>query len=54
MSDYLERQSSISLVASDEGPALVTVINSSRVVADIKRDLGRIHGTVSFFNVSLC
>ena len=42
MSDYLERQSGISLVKSEEGPALVIVINSSRVVADIKRDLGRV------------
>ena len=42
LSDYLERQSGLSLVACEEGPALVTVINSSRVVADINRDLGRV------------
>ena len=42
VSDYLERQAGLSLLTSEEGPALVTVINSSRVVADIKRDLGRV------------
>ena len=42
LSDYLESQAGLTLLACEEGPALVTVVNSSRVVADIKRDLGRV------------
>ena len=33
-----------SLQQSAEAPALVTSVNTSRVVADIKRDLGRVSG----------
>ena len=32
------------LTQCDEAPAVVTVINSSRVVSDIRRDFGRIKG----------
>ena len=37
-----------SLTESDEGPALVSVINSSRLVPDIKRDLARFQGISGF------
>ena len=33
-----------SLCKSEEGPALVTIVNSSRIISDITRDLGRIKG----------
>lgn len=36
-----------SLHQSEEAPALVTSVNTSRVVADIKRDLSRVTGQTS-------
>ena len=39
------------LQQSDEAPALVTSVNTSRVVADIKRDLGRVTGQTLQFPV---
>ena len=44
-----------SLTESAEVPALVSVINSSRPVADIRRDLGRCKGgfTAVFFHAVL-
>ena len=37
-------QKQLSLTPGEEGPAIVTVVNSSRIIADIKRDLGRAAG----------
>ena len=36
----------LSPMHSDDTHAIVTVINSSRIVSDIKRDFGRIRGSV--------
>ena len=38
----LSESRDISLYLSDSAPAVVTIINSSRVVSDIRRDLGRV------------
>ena len=42
--DYLLGSRKVSLVMCEDSPALVTVVNSSRVVSDIRRDLGRLTG----------
>ena len=42
----VETSRGLKLTQSEEAPAVITIVNSSRVVADIKRDLGRIHGSV--------
>ena len=38
----LSEKRDITLYLSDSAPAVVTIINSSRVVSDIRRDLGRV------------
>ena len=38
--ERLDRQ----LVTSETGPTLVTIVNSSRVLADVRRDLARVQG----------
>ena len=41
----------LTLTQCDEAPAIITVINSSRIVSDIKRDFGRATGITTFFSI---
>ena len=46
LTDYVMEQSSCRIQHTDqpEVPAIVTIVNSSRVVADIRRDILRVKG----------
>ena len=46
LTDYVMEQSGCRIKHSDQSdvPAIVTIVNSSRVVADIKRDILRVRG----------
>ena len=48
----LETSRGLTLTHSEEAPAVITIVNSSRVVSDIRRDLGRIHSN-DFTNILL-
>ena len=47
----LETSRGLTLTHSEEAPAVITVVNSSRVVSDIRRDLGRIQSNVFYYQV---
>ena len=34
----------LTLYQGEEGPCMVTIVNSSRIISDINRDLGRVLG----------
>ena len=42
--EYLVRSHGRRFARSELSPSVVTIVNSSRVVSDIRRDLGRITG----------
>ena len=46
LTDYVMEQKGCRIKHSDQSevPAIVTIVNSSRVVADIKRDILRVRG----------
>ena len=42
LQSVVENSRGLTLDHSEEAPAVITIVNSSRVVSDIRRDLGRI------------
>ena len=50
LQDWFSTQG-LTLTQCDEAPAIITVINSSRIVSDIKRDFGRVTGITTFFSI---
>ena len=51
LQSVVETSRGLTLAHSEEAPALVTIVNSSRVVSDIRRDLGRIQSNVFYYQV---
>ena len=44
----------LTLLETEEAPALVTVVNSSRYLADIKRDLALAQGRFLCLDIHVC